>query len=84
MVGACLTNLLYCKYCYHSIVKWLLSQEICDLDNLGSLCFFTVLVKQAAEAIQDYEELLDMSTAKVRKLVEILKSYLPKVESICW
>jgi len=38
-----------------------------------------VLVQKAAESMMDEQELLQLSTPKVRKLISILKSFLPKV-----
>ena len=45
------------------------------------MLYVTALVQQASERIMDHTELLAMSTPKVRKLIQILKSYLPKVSN---
>ena len=46
------------------------------------MLYVTALVQQASERIMDHTELLAMSTPKVRKLIQILKSYLPKVSDL--
>ncbi|KAF6037517.1 hypothetical protein EB796_004189 [Bugula neritina] len=44
------------------------------------LKYIHMLVQKAAESMMDEQELLQLSTPKVRKLISILKSFLPKVE----
>ncbi|XP_067939894.1 endoribonuclease Dicer-like, partial [Watersipora subatra] len=44
------------------------------------LQYIHMLVKQRTEAIYEYTELLEMSSPKVRQLIEVLKTYVPKVD----